>query len=283
MGDTNQNLFMDLYSDPNTNNIDLNGLLSIQQNYLTYLKTQSQDKNSAPIIDNIQKNLTDTYNNYVNANETTDGLLTHQKEMSDIVDTERQRLIDKKESVDRILFGQKRAVGLNDGQRSRQKAYTYVIMVFIITLGAFILIYILSTFFPFVPQFVFDLASIIVFCAGAYFIGTTLVDINSRSKMNYDQLDLTAITSPVSGNILASSTTDNGTGDLRNLFSTPDFCYLGDCCGSGTMWDTKRKICVAGNSNVSGFTSINLSNLSNPKHNVSVNTPFEFDQYVPYK
>jgi len=88
----------DADTNPATNNVDLNGLLSIQQNYLTYLKTQSQDKNSAPIIKNIQTNLTDTYNNYVNANETTDGLLTHQKEMSDIVDTERQRLIDKKEN-----------------------------------------------------------------------------------------------------------------------------------------------------------------------------------------
>jgi len=269
-------------SNPNTNNIDLNGLLSIQQDYLTYLKTQSQDKNSAPIIDDIQQNLTLTYNNYVDANQTTDGLLTHQAEMSDIVDTERQRLVDKKESVDRILFGQKRAVGLNDGQRSRQKAYTYVIIVFIITLGAFILIYMLSTFFPMVPQFVFDLASIIVFCTGAYVIGTTLIDINSRSKMNYDELDLNTLTIPPKGNTIASST-DNGTGSLYDLFSEPGFCYLGDCCGKGTTWDKVNYMCVPGNTLVSGFTSINLSNLSDPKYNVSVNTPFEFDQYVPYK
>jgi len=136
---------------------------------------------------------------------------------------------------------------------------------------------------PMVPQIVFDILSIIVFCIGAYYIGTTLIDINSRSKMNYDELDLTTLTSPAPGNTVAESSSNQGSGSIYDLIDTPNFCAKGDCCGQGTTWDKVNGVCVPGNTLVSGFTSLNFTNLSDSKHNISVNTPFEFNQYVPYR
>jgi len=262
------------------NVVDLNGVLQIQKDYLANLKTQSQDPNSATIINNIQKNLSSTYQDYGNANETTDGLLTHQTEILDIIGKEKKRLEDKKDSVDKVIFGQKRAVELNNSARLKQNSYNYLIIILIITLGAFVLIILLSRHLTIVPQIVYDLLSIIVISLGLYYIVVTFLDIQSRRNMNFNELNLAPLNNSVAGNTVASST-DKGSGDLLSLLNL-NACVGADCCGPSTTWDQGNVRCVP-ISIKSPFTTMDFAYTIGeiPSKKISMNTPYEFTGYMP--
>jgi len=255
-------------------NIDLNGALNIQKDYLVNLKGQSQDPLSAPIIDNIQKNLQSLYGDYTNSNKTTDGILTQQSNVLNIVNMENQRLQDKKDSVDKILTGKKRAADLNNSARLRQNAYTNLLIIFIITLGLFIGIIILSRTFPFIPQSIFDILSIIVISIGIFTGMYLFLDIQTRSKINYDELDLPGINKPVEGNTVATST---DTGNLLDLINI-NGCMGSDCCGPNTTWDEGNSRCNS--VSISGFTTMNLAYNKSEISKITPNSAFEFSNYV---
>jgi hypothetical protein len=265
------------------NTFDLHGVLDVQKDYLANLKTQSQDPNSAQVINTMQQNLSSTYQNYVEANVTTDDLLTHQEKVLDIVENEKKRLENKKQSVDTVIFGQKRAVELNNSNRLRQQAYTNLLIIFILTLGAFVLIMVLSIHFTIIPQTVYDLLSIIVISVGIYFASIQFLEIQSRSKMNYNQLDLAPLNNSVSGNTIAGNTSASGTGNLLDLINTSG-CIGSDCCGPGSSWDQGNSVCRA-TSLINAFTTMDFAYNSGDlsKTNISANGPYEFSDYVPIK
>ena len=170
--------------------IDLTGLLEIQKGYLANLGTSasSQNPNTATDIRDVQTKLDSTYNSYKVADSTTSGILTQQNQVMDIINTENQRLQDKKNSVDGILVAKKRSAELNNSNRLRQNGYTNILIVFILTLVVFILISIASSRFTFIPQFVFELLIILDICIGGYFAFIMFLDIQSRSNMNFNEL-----------------------------------------------------------------------------------------------
>jgi hypothetical protein len=277
---------------PNNNVVDVNGLLQVQKDYLTVLKDKSQDPNSAPIVSNIQTNLTATYNDYNAANVTTDGLLTHQNEVLDIIGNEKKRLEDKKNSVDTVIFGQKRAVELNNSNRLKQNAYNYLIVIFLITLGAFIAIILLSRYLTIVPQIVYDLLSIIVISVGIYFIVLNFFDIQSRSNMNFNELDLAPLPNAVAGNTVAKSSSDTSS-DLLQLINV-NGCVGAECCGPNTLYDQSNNICILRTGTGTGtatsttrapFTTMDFAYKVGelPNKKISVNTPYEFTNYVPIR
>lgn len=255
-------------------NIDLNGALTIQKNYLVDLKSQSQNSRSTDPINNIQTNLQKLYDGYIGANQTTDGLLTQQNNVLNIVNTENQRLQDKKDSVDKILTGKKRAAELNNSARLRQNAYTNLLIIFIITLGLFIGIIILSRTFPFIPQSIFDILSIIVISIGIFTGMYLFLDIQTRSKINYDELDLPGINKPVAGNTVATST---DTGNLLDLINI-NGCVGSDCCGPNTTWDQGNSKCNS--VSISGFTTMDVAYNKSEISKIKPNSAFEFSNYV---
>jgi hypothetical protein len=266
---------------PNT--FDFRGVLDIQKDYLANLKTQSQDPNSAQVINTMQQNLSATHQNYVNSNISTDALLTNQEKVLNIVENEKKRLEDKKQSVDTVIFGQKRAVELNTSNRLRQQSYTNLLIIFILTLGAFVLIMVLSIHFTIIPQSVYDLLSIIIISVGIYFGSLQFLEIQSRSKMDYNKLDLATLNNSVSGNTLAGNTAARGTGNLLDLINT-NGCVGSDCCGTGSSWDQGNSVCRA-TALINAFTTMDFAYNSGDlsKTNISANGPYEFSDYVPIK
>jgi len=262
-----------------TPTFDLNQVLDIQKDYLTKVTSESQDPNSTSVIQNIQTNLTNMRNNYNNANLTTDNLITQQDKVMDIVSTEKQRLEQKKKSVDAVIYGQNRAVDLTDSARLRQSAYTRLLLIFIFTLGAFVLIIILSRSFPFIPQTVFDILSIIVISIGIYTGIYTFLDIQSRSNMNFNELNLPAIKNKDLGNTKLDNDNEVSLLDVINI----NGCIGSDCCGPFTRWDEGNAICRAVTLN--GFTTMNLAYNEGDLSKMKINAdgPYEFSNYSPIK
>jgi hypothetical protein len=267
---------------PDTNYpyVDLNGVFNVQKDYLAKVTSESSDPSTTGIINDIQTKLTGMYNNYTAAGLSTDAVLDHQNKMMDIVNTEKQRLQNKKDSVDNVIYGQKRAVELNNSNRLKQHGYTGLLIILIITLVLFIGIMMLSSYLPFVPQVFFDLLSIIVISTGIYMSLYTFFDIESRSNMNFNELDLPGLSNTVAGNARAQ-----GTGNWEDLLGGINGCMTDSCCGPDTQWDQGNNVCVPSSIFRNGFTTMsfafNSGDLTNT--NISSNSPYEFDNYVPVK
>jgi uncharacterized membrane protein len=257
--------------------VDLSGVLTVQKDYLANLKNQSQDPNSSSIITNLQSNLSNMYNDFTKANVSTDGVITNQNQMLDIVNSEKKRLLDKKQSVDTALYSQKRAVELNESNRLKQNSYTNLLIVFIITLVLFIGITVLSNTLTFVPQTVFDLLSIIVISLGIYIGIVTYLDILSRNNMNFNELNLGSLENNKAGNTVAS-----GSGGISNLLSGLEGCVGSDCCGPNTVWDQGNGICKS-ISIVSPFTTMSFAQQNGDISSVSANSAYEFLDYLPIR
>jgi len=260
--------------------IDLTGVLTIQKDYLGNLS--ASDPNSQPLISTIQSNLSNMYTDYSVANASTLGTLAHQTDVSNIVQAEYQRLLQKKQGVDNAYIGQQRAVALNESNRLKQNSYTKLLIVFIVTLVAFIAIMVASDFFTIIPQVVFDILSIIVITAGIYIGIFSYLDIQSRNNMNFNELALKGIDNKQSGNTVVSS---NSYGNPTDLLSGLSGCVGSECCGPSTVWDQGNGVCKPV-SILQPFTTLTFSynngEISNmTSENAASNSPYEFQNYVP--
>lgn len=283
--------------------IDVNGVLEVEKNNLSNINSQ----NSNDLTSKIQKELNNLYSSYKAADSSTDSVITQQKQVLDIVNTEHQRLQDKKQSVDNAINGQKRVLDLTDSNRLRQQSYTKLIVIFIITLVLFVGIMLLSKNLTFIPQVFFELLAIIIISISIYNSLYLYLDIQSRSNMNFNELDIPSLNNSVAGNALISG---QGTGSLTDLLTGLNGCKTSDCCGPQTIWDNVNNVCVPititttisasdsmrGNitqsasmstsSLVSGFTTMSVAylnddNIDVPIKKLSPNNPYEFDKYTP--
>ena len=83
-----------------SNITDLNGLVALQKEYLKILENKPNDPELTTKIANLQSELESAYASLESANISSDNVLTHQEDVSDIVDTEKDRLLLKKQSID---------------------------------------------------------------------------------------------------------------------------------------------------------------------------------------
>jgi len=215
---------------------------------------------------------------YTNANtlflgqsRVTGNVISQQQQLNDIVTAENQRLIDKKQSVNNAILGQQRAVALNESNRLQQNSYTNLLIILIITLVSFIAIMIASNYLTFIPQVVFDLLSIIVISVGIYFGLSNYLDIQSRSLMDFNKLDLPGLAKNISGNTTAAGSTSSG-----DLLSGLDSCVGAACCSGTTKWDQGNNVCKE------NFTTLTFSYDNNiTSASAAANSPYEFKDYVP--
>jgi len=282
-----------------TNFIDLSGVFQAQKNYLTGLSVQSADPTLNSKVQTLQTQLDQINTNFTNSNTSSSQVLDHQQKMIDIVDTEKTRLLQKKQNVDNALESRKRAALLNESYRQRYYQYIRMIIVVIVTLVIYVALVFLSRAFSFIPSFIFDILYVIIFAAGVFVCYFIYLEINSRDKMYFDQIDLDgpSILSPdqISKQKAAAGKSGNLLGSI-NL----NGCIGNDCCSTGTVWDASGGVCVvesdiqkavssaaaaaaaasaaASTGTKSGFTTI--SAIDNLSRNVKPNSPNEFKDYV---
>jgi hypothetical protein len=281
---------------------DLNGILSQFSNTIaspsgttnsTGNTVASSIRGNASLsssVTNLQGQLGGMSNNYNNSSNAAAALLTEQAKVLNIIESERVRLESKKASVDNVYQGKKRGAELYRSNSKRYGRYTDLMVVFIVTLGLYVLIEVLSTRLTFVPTLVFEILSILIISVGIFSAFYIFLDIQSRSNMNFDQLDLGSIDNPVAlnGNV-SGNTIGNASGSLSTLLG---YSCVGDkCCGPNTIWDSRTGMCVpinasiTGESNpsVSGFTTLTVeyNNGNFRKPSVKSDSAYEFDKYSP--
>jgi hypothetical protein len=279
-----------------TNFIDLSGVFQAQKNYLTGLSVNSNDATLNSKVQTLQSQLDQINTNFTNSNASSSQVLDHQQKMIDIVDTEKTRLLQKKQNVDTALESRKRAALLNESYRQRYYQYIRIIIVVIVTLAVYVALVFLSRAFSFIPSFIFDILYVIIFAVGFFVCYFIYLEINSRDKMYFDQIDLDG-PSILSPDQISKQKADAGkSGNLLGSINL-NGCIGNDCCSTGTVWDVSGGVCVvesdiqkavssaaaaatsaAAAASKSGFTTI--SAINNISGSVKPNYPNEFKDYV---
>lgn len=266
--------------------LDLSGLLLVQSNYLNSLNSGTDD-DQAKLTD-IHDKLKILNDNYNTANVSSTQVLTNQDKVNEIVLSEKQRLEMKKNDVDTALSGQKRAILLNDSFRKRYQEYTKMVIVVIISLAVFIGIVMIGRVLPIIPSFIIDLLCVIVIAIGVIICYLIYVNIQSRDKVNFDELSLTNPSIPSASDIAKSTAAAQASGNLLGSINLGT-CVGAACCSdaSGTVWDMSQSMCVQksiipSTTGTSGFTTLFLSQKQGDfnKIKISANSPYEFENYM---
>ena len=107
------------------------------------------------------------------------------------------RLQTKKSEVDTAISAQKRAIQLNASYQKRFSRYTTLMILLSIGLVAYLGIVALRKAFPGMPEWYTDVFIALVMVVIAIYGLSILVEINTRSVLNYDELDLPPYSQPV--------------------------------------------------------------------------------------
>lgn len=223
-------------------NVDLNGLFEIQQNYLTGLSQQTDDPDLTKKVSALQKNLTDLNQNFKAANVSSNRALTHQDEVSKIITTEKDRLLEKKQIIDNALVGKQRAISLNDSFQQKQSAYNNIKIVWIFALALIVLFTILQTKIDYIPPIVFSLGTTTILVGVVLYSLYAYIEIRRRENINYNSLDLSE---PAARSKQELHDADKNSKDTDLLAGINLFGCIGPkCCSSGTIWDNDSLKCV---------------------------------------
>lgn len=289
---------------------DLSGVFQVQQQYYKNLVGNINDPSMNENINSLQNQLDNLNTGFKQANVSTNQVLTQQKDMIDIVDTEKKRLELKKQSIDGALVSRDRAVIMNDSYRQRYVLYTKMMVIFVFGLAIFIAAVLLGQYFPIIPPFVITLVcaiDIIIVLFSCYFI---YLEVIQRNPLNFNELNLDGPTVLSPDQIKATQANAQKSGDLLGSLNLGQ-CVGVACCSDGTVWDASNSYCVpnstksiadaaasvissdairtagsaigttsSATSNTLGFTTILDSyKLGDFSNKISVNSPNEFERY----
>lgn len=110
-----------------------------------------------------------------------------QEKVNEIVTTENERLLQKKEIIDQEIDGKDRLRVLNRTTRKRGEHITQMVLVFVIVLCAYTFLKILSDTVTIIPSFLFDILNFVLVAIGIIYIFTIFVDMLSRDRLYYDK------------------------------------------------------------------------------------------------
>jgi hypothetical protein len=222
-------------------NTDLSGLFHIQKDYLAGLTIQDASFNTK--VSNLATQLGNLQTGFAAANISSGAVLARQQAVSSIIDEEKQRLQQKKQSIDNALDGKRRAIDLNETYRMRQSQYLRIKIVIVIVLVICIVLTLLNRRFPIVPSIFITLLNMIVILMGGIYCLFIYSSISSRSLMNYNELDLAGPAAPTVSDVAASQVAASKAGDLLGTINLLG-CVGSACCSEGTKWDNEKSKCV---------------------------------------
>jgi hypothetical protein len=259
-----------------------NQLQSQLSNTLTQLSnTQMNDSSIITDLSNAETNLSNTLNviaranndiatNFINSKDnfsnqsimkegfdTVANYENNIQNLNSIVQSEQERLQQKKKSVDDAFFTQNRMIELNESLRKRYAAFNFITITFVISFILIFMVILLGRYVPFVPVGFICSLIFLVACLVAF---VKYYNISSRWNMDYDVYNLNP---PVlhNGPTPTPLPLDASGNPIQSAASLP-FCVGPKCCSSGTFWNQLQNICTT-TQQVQGFRNRDASEFEN--------------------
>ena len=240
-------------SPPSTIYTDVSGIFQVQQSYYTPILSGINDPSLNSNVNSVQSQLDNLNKGFQQANVSTTQVLTHQNDMINIVDTEKNRLLMKKQNIDNALVEKTRAVELNDSYRQRYEMYIKMVVIVVFGLAILFTIQLIGKYVPVIPSFIISLLvaiDILVVIFMCYFI---YLDIQKRDPLHFNELNLSGPAVLTSDQIKDSTAKAQSSGDLLGSINLGQ-CIGVSCCSTGTVWDASNSYCVPGTTDASGNT-----------------------------
>ena len=119
-------------------------------------------------------------------------VLTKQKQVNNILQSEINRLTDKKEQLENAQKGQMRVLMMNESYRKRQAEYIKLIIAVVFVFALVIIMRYMRSYFNVLPESVYTLLHILLFASVIIYSFVTYINVNSRETTNFDRLDMPA-------------------------------------------------------------------------------------------
>lgn len=192
-----------------------------------------------------QPGLTDLQNSVKAKDNAVSAVLTKQKQVNNILQTELDRLNIKKVQLDNARMGQMRLLMMNDSYRKRQAEYMKLIIAVVFVFALVIVMRYMRVFFNVLPDVVYTLIHILLFASVILYSMVTYVNVNSREKINFDRLDLPGPQAESKEDIEKRDTVAKLAGNLLGV-SDSKLCKGAACCKDGvTSWDEESGKCLS--------------------------------------
>ena len=219
--------------------LDLTSLISLQKQYAMDLKNipNGNTQDTAAVVKDLQNKLNDLNNSLTNSNINADSVLYNQDVINNILKTENDRLMDKKQNIDTAISGQERIIALNSSYSKRYYSYTKIMISIVIALAIALLLRYMG-----VSGSILTIIYLIIFSLLIIYIVISLASISSRDKFNYDELNLPSPNIP--------STTGSPSGPTfgekkSSSFNIGQYCIGESCCDNVTnQFDSTLGICI---------------------------------------
>lgn len=170
-------------------------------------------------------------------------VLTKQKQVNNILQSELDRLNIKKVQIDNAQKGQMRVLMMNESYRKRQAEYTKLIIAVAFVFALVIVIRYMREFFDVLPDIVYTLVHILLFAGVIIYSMITYINVSSREKINFDRLDIPGPKIESKSDYDARNNAAKLTGDLLGV-SDSDLCKGAACCTAGqTVWSSANQKC----------------------------------------
>jgi hypothetical protein len=205
-----------------------------------------------------------------------------QKQISEIVNKENERVDLKKSQVDNELQTQNRMLTLNNSYRKKYNDYNNIYVIFIIFLIILCGIIVVKRYLTIIPGIVYEGLYIIlipIFCIILYH---KYLDISKRDEIYYDELKTNApvIEPPIDPKIAEIKKQDSilKSGQLLSAYAG---CVGSYCCSDTTVWDNGNTVCVAKEQFAAMNDVLVHGDLyfSSNKEPIKPNHPNEFENY----
>lgn len=224
---------------------DLKNMLDLQKNYAIDLSkmplASSMTSSATNPIDTLKTNLNSLNTNLQGSQAESNSVIYKQKIINDILDTEKQRLDQKKTNIDTAISGQRRMVDLNHSYQKRYAAYTKIMIAIVIGLVIFIFINKLMALMYFIPEPVFYIIISIILGGIFFYCYLVWIDVRRRDLTNFDEL---ALPSPdLSGSPSSTSDSSSASGGSPSAGpSARDYssCTAQECCADGLTFAADR-------------------------------------------
>lgn len=195
-------------------------------------------------INDIIKKYNKVVKSYSNIDSSYGIVLQNQNTLANIINTEQDRLEEKKELVDTSIFEQKRAQSLNESYRQKYNYYIYIVVAIILLFVSFIVIGEVSKTITFIPSVVYDLLYIVSITVVGFFIYFTMLDIARRDHMDFSKINVNPPKELSADELEKQRDSNYGGVDMM-----PKFCVGSDCCNPDdvndpTIWDIETGRCV---------------------------------------
>lgn len=171
-----------------------------------------------------------------------------------VIATETQTINERREKVDTEVSTQKRINQFNDSARKRYEIWTSIVIDIVIGLIVYLVLIFAAQTFTFIPSSVFDLATAITFVVVMVLVYKKYLIIQTRDKLNFDELDLAPMPAQGTAADVKMATAElSKSGDLTGI-TAANQCTGSSCCGTNTHWDADLNKCVK--NATSAFTTL---------------------------